>query len=1013
MSANPHTAGLPAPGHGTLTAEAAAQQILNRAANGPFRVTELSARVGSRLLSQGMNPGGYGQRQLWTNWERRSGSWHDLYRWNMGAQITEKPAAELTQVQQQHLGRILQQAEAELVNIIFASGRRSLESLLLAFATPDRISFPQTDRVVQEAADGVIRLLGQRKRIDTHNSYTQDTPPSFVAAYLNRVAQLQRRNASDLFAEVFDYLARANCVLSSVIRMQGLCLMAPGEDFYQCPDCRRLHLHGAGGICTECLAELGSPLAIGLRHASPDYYTFLATHAGPLFRLNCEELTGQTNTTDARKRQRLFQDISLPGEEIPLADIIDLLSVTTTMEAGVDIGSLLSVMMANMPPMRFNYQQRVGRAGRRGAGLSIALTLCRGRSHDDYYFQRPTRITADPPPPPYVDMKQGAILRRVLSKEVLRDAFLDLGLFVGEGGDNVHGEFGTAAEWDQPASSAPPGTPPTATVRDLVTRWIQNNSVTIARACDALLTYADPLLVAQRSALLNYVQNDLIGAVDAVVNDQTLPDRSLSKRLAYRGILPMFGYPTRVRLLHYDQPNARPWPPEDTVDRDLDIAISQFAPEAETVKDGLVHTSIGVVDYQPQGLGVVEVPNPLGPPLPVGSCARCQAIDASNPPANSCPVCGATGNDDPGYTIVYLSEPKGFRTRFGSSQDFLGEFEWTPRASAPRVGFRPIMFVQHRNFEVWSDSDTVFLINDNKGRYFDFELLSRGQTWATRAALEQSGVNNPAAMLAAGGQPDRRALASIKPTNVLVFGIQHPLPVGLRCSPLTGNGRVEGRAAWLSFGSLMRRAISVRLDIDETEIKVGIRVMQDATGQIVGQVFISDRLENGAGYSALYGDPLIAEDLLRYMVGETTSELYAPMADGEHRNECRTSCPDCLRDFSNLVYHNILDWRLALDMARLALDANAVIDFTVPYWQGLDLIAAVPYFQAVGLRQTRFGGLIAGEDGSNVEIITHPLWHLDPNYFGPQLANAYAHARAAGATDIGFKSIFEILRRPY
>ena len=140
-----------------------------------------------------------------------------------------------------------------------------------------------------------------------------------------------------------------------------------------------------------------------------DYYRYLALNSGDVFRLNCEELTGQTNKSDARRRQRLFQNRCLPRpEEEPAPIELDLLSVTTTMEAGVDIGALLGVMMANMPPMRFNYQQRVGRAGRRESALSVALTLCRGRSHDDYYFQRPERITADPPPQPYVDLSRRA-----------------------------------------------------------------------------------------------------------------------------------------------------------------------------------------------------------------------------------------------------------------------------------------------------------------------------------------------------------------------------------------------------------------------------------------------------------------------------------------------------------------------------------------------------------------------------------------------------------------------------
>jgi DEAD/DEAH box helicase domain-containing protein len=128
---------------------------------------------------------------------------------------------------------------------------------------------------------------------------------------------------------------------------------------------------------------------------------------------------------------------------------------------------------------------------------------------------------------------------------------------------------------------------------------------------------------------------------------------------------------------------------------------------------------------------------------------------------------------------------------------------------------------------------------------------------------------------------------------------------------------------------------------------------------------------------------------------------------------CTTSCPDCLRDFSNLQYHSILDWRLGLDIARLALDPAASIDFTVPYWQGLDVAAAGPYFAAMpGWRQITLGGLQAGRYGNRVEIIAHPLWNIHPNFFGPQLAGAYAQAVAAGY-QVTIRSIFELLRRPF
>ena len=65
--------------------------------------------------------------------------------------------------------------------------------------------------------------------------------------------------------------------------------------------------------------------------------------------------------------------------------------------------------------------------------------------------------------------------------------------------------------------------------------------------------------------------------------------------------------------------------------------------------------------------------------------------------------------------------------------------------------------------------------------------------------------------------------------------------------------------------------------------------------------------------------------------GPLPSEILAP----HHADACEASWPDCLRDYANLARHCILDWRLAVDMARLTLDANAQIDFSTPHWRGL------------------------------------------------------------------------------
>jgi len=997
MAQNPITAQQISIAHGGKTYQQAAEEVIERAATGPYPVVDLTANASAQLLAIGMNPGGFAQDVLWTNPQRKTGSWRDLYVWDQPGGVPQ-PKAHLSISERDHLQRIQNQSLVEALDVIFASGRRSLEYLRLGYTTTDRITSPAPTGLIQEAADGVIRILGARRKLTSHGAVGQPGPPAYVRRYLTKIAQRNGFVSSQFVKQVTDYLAAAQLMTQNVIDVRALCLSRPGVHYYECPQCRRIHLHSAGGICTDCEIPLSAEQPLNLAPNANDYYGYLVTQAGPLFRLNCEELTGQTNKNDARRRQRLFQDICLPApEEIALTDSIDLLSVTTTMEAGVDIGSLLAVMMANMPPMRFNYQQRVGRAGRRGTGMSVALTLCRGRSHDDYYFQRPERITADPPPSPYVDMRRKAILKRVLAKEVLRRAFSGLGLTTAHGGDSVHGEFGDAADWlkaPQPMS--------TATICDLVDTWIHTHSTDIVRVCDVLLAYTTSALQAERQQLIEYVSNGLTASVTAAATDPRLTQRSLSERLANAGILPMFGFPTRVRYLFHERPSGSDWPPEDVIDRELDIAISQFAPSSETVKDGVIHTSVGVVDYQRQGNQIAEQPNPLGPPIPIGACRRCQAIDASVNPAQNCPVCGST---PPDYNVVNLAQPRGFTTWHGKGRDFDGLFEWTPRASRPKMGVNPIPMTHVANFDVASGEDTVYVINDNEGRLFEFEKVTQGERWVTREALAKVGANPS---LSNAGS-DSRALASEKRTDIMVLGI-HSWPAGIDATPFP---RVEGRASLYSLGFMLRRAAATRLDIHERELKVGLRVLPDSYGRIVGQIFISDSLENGAGYSSYLGTSAEAEALLRFILGQPTGEFFDPLVGANHADICRTSCPDCLRDFSNLTYHSILDWRLGLDLARLALDASTAIDFSPLHWQGVEAAVAGPYFAASGRQHTLLGGLHAGTRGASVEVITHPLWQTtDVTAFAPPLAAAYAQALAAGQ-QVTFKSIFEVLRRPF
>jgi DEAD/DEAH box helicase domain-containing protein len=305
-----------------------------------------------------------------------------------------------------------------------------------------------------------IRILGDKYKhnysdFPNRNPFTSfDSLPPALKRWIKNVAAKNILNPDDLGSAIFETL-HGSGVLDSQrgLMIESLFIKVSEEEnqIWKGTLVNRPHLHTSGGICTFAGTTRDDIVSTALTLSNENcktvwernYLAFNAiTEQRKPIRLHCEELTGQTD--DQFERQRHFRNIILPSEGNRDVKTIDLLSVTTTLEVGVDIGALQAVMLGNMPPQRFNYQQRVGRAGRRGQAYSVILTFCRGRSHDEFYFANPHKITNDAPPTPFLTMNQDRIFKRLLAKEIFRKAYTQTPINISnDGKSSIHGEFGT------------------------------------------------------------------------------------------------------------------------------------------------------------------------------------------------------------------------------------------------------------------------------------------------------------------------------------------------------------------------------------------------------------------------------------------------------------------------------------------------------------------------------------------------------------------------------------------
>ncbi|MEC4812791.1 MAG: DEAD/DEAH box helicase [Scytonema sp. PMC 1069.18] len=125
---------------------------------------------------------------------------------------------------------------------------------------------------------------------------------------------------------------------------------------------------------------------------------------GALRRVIANEHTGLLATEEREQLERTFSR----NEH---TDDPNVLTCTSTLEMGIDIGDLSSTMLCSIPPTTASYLQRIGRAGR-ATGTALIVSVINHQPHDLFFYARPVEMLRGKVDPPGCWVDASAVLVR-------------------------------------------------------------------------------------------------------------------------------------------------------------------------------------------------------------------------------------------------------------------------------------------------------------------------------------------------------------------------------------------------------------------------------------------------------------------------------------------------------------------------------------------------------------------------------------------------------------------------
>lgn len=693
---------------------------------------------------------------------------------------------------------------------------------------------------------------------------------------------LSDKNINDLFERIKDVFMVTNRDNSRFYLSTDAVWLHVADDehkWIKCKRCGKLSPFHLYKMCGECFSSRDLVEITSENLSRFDFWRIPAVKPDSVYAINTEEHTAQLSHKDnqtelwssTEEYEMHFQDIGI-GENGDKS--VDVLSCTTTMEVGIDIGSLTAVGMRNIPPMRENYQQRAGRAGRKGAQISTIVSYASGGPHDSHYFKHPEEMISGTPRSPWIDRKNEKILQRHYAMVALNDFMLhadsmrsydsidDLGIV--EFCNLYYGEF---------------------------VSYINKITTIDENARKVLIDKLDKLVTKVTKNAGNYLKN----------NGEEISVLDVFRR---EGVIPAYSFPRDVVSFYVEGDDTTRLynniPIKYAPSRDLSLAISDYAPGRFITIDKQIYKSGGIYSNpRPKGFKDNQAEYYFNGSEYLKSmyfCTRCNWF-GNAPEEGVCPFCGSEIEERK------VLRPWGFAPEKAAPVRNEDVEEERTYASVPYYSHVPesskMVPTRWNNIRVSNmEDEPVVIVNkgNNLEQGFDICKICGG---AQVSDESEPNVSQPyhSTKLCVNHNYIRNVFLGYEfRTDMYLLELCYDKEI------LSDDRRII-KSAVVTLLEALHRAITLELDVDYNEINCGYILRQDVEddNKVYIECFFYDSLSSGAGYSSQIGDILPqvlehAEDILDC--------------------NCDKSCKHCLDNFWNQRNHQFFDRHLGIQLLK-------------------------------------------------------------------------------------------------